>query len=52
MAENKVTITKLPKVPIGKSDVIFQIETGGGKLGNYELAKAQCTGFPQFDLSE
>jgi hypothetical protein len=46
MAENSVAITKLPKVPIGKSDVIFQIETDEGKLGKLRVSKGSVYWVP------
>jgi len=39
MAENTVTITKMPTTLIGKSDVIFEIKVDGGKLGNLRVSK-------------
>ncbi len=49
MAENKVFIDKMPKVPIGKSDVIFQIETGGEKLGKLRVSKGTLYWLPTND---
>jgi len=39
MATSKVSITKLPRVPSGKSDVIFLIVTDGEPLGKLRVSK-------------
>ncbi len=35
----KVDMTKIPKLEIGKSDVIFQIANDNDKLGNLRVSK-------------
>jgi len=46
MAVNRVAIVKLPKVPIGKSDVVFQIETDEGKIGKLGISKGSIYWVP------
>jgi len=49
MADHKVSITKMPRVPIGKSDVIFQIEKGKDKLGKLRVSKGTLYWLPVND---
>ena len=46
MAVNTVSLTKLPKLTIGKSDVIFQIKTDAGKVGNLRITKGSIYWIP------
>jgi hypothetical protein len=46
MAVNTVSLTKLPKLTIGKSDVIFQIKTDAGKVGNLRISKGSIYWIP------
>jgi hypothetical protein len=49
MSEHKVSITKLPVVHIGKSDVIFQIEKDSDKLGKLRVSKGTIYWLPVND---
>ena len=42
----KVNMTKIPRLEIGKSDVIFQIESDDEKLGSLRVSKGNIVWTP------
>ena len=47
MAEHSVTITKMPRLTVGKSDVIFEIRKGRSKLGHLRVSRGNVVWIPK-----
>lgn len=46
MAEYNVEMTKIPRLQVGKSDVIFRIEQDNEKLGSLKVSKGNIVWTP------
>ena len=47
MAEHTLSITTMPVVTVGKSDVIFQVKRGRNKLGRLRVSRGNIVWLPK-----
>jgi len=47
MAEHTITITKTPRLTVGKSDVIFEIQKGRKRFGHLKISRGNVVWIPK-----
>jgi len=47
MAEHNLTITKTPRLTVGKSDVIFEVRRGSYKFGRLKISRGNVVWMPR-----